>query len=89
LACCAAWSSLQNLDIAQPVEDFVGSIKNKTLVKDILEAEDKVTEFIDQFCEEAEFTESEMVSHSSTGIMEDREGKEQGNEGRGERERRD
>ena len=41
------------------------SIRNKTLVKDILEAEDKVTDFIDQFCEEAAFTESEMVRLST------------------------
>jgi len=31
-------------------------------VKDVLEAEVKVSDFIDQFCEQAEFTESEEVS---------------------------
>lgn len=57
----AAWDSIQNLGFTNPIDDFVGSIKNRTLVHDVLEAEEKVTDFIDQFCTGPTFTDSEKV----------------------------
>ncbi len=57
----AAWDSLQNLGFSNPVSDFVSSIQNKTLVHDILEAEEKVSDFIDEFCEGPTFEDSEKV----------------------------
>lgn len=57
----AAWNGLQNLDFTAPVKDFVSSIKDKTLAKDILSAEDKVSELLDEFCEPAKFTPSKKV----------------------------
>lgn len=56
-----AWGSIQNLGFTEPIEDFIGSIQNATVVVDIMEAEDKVSSFIDQFCTGPSFDESEKV----------------------------
>ena len=68
LNCSAAWDSIQNLGFTNPVEDFVHSIRNKTLVHDVLEAEEKITDFVDQFCTGPTFEDSEKVCLSFTSM---------------------